>query len=92
MAYTPNKEDMAPLGFLSVEKDTSHFKIWTNQTNTRQIRAHRNPGNTWLDFYERDSAALPWRKRTSGPSLPTKTEFLTQLLDLQGLQGLPATP
>lgn len=82
MSYTPNKEDMTLLNFSSPEKDSSQFKVWTHQTNTRQIRAHRNPGNTWLDFYERETPAAAWRKLVSGPDLPAKPDFLTQLQEL----------
>lgn len=86
MSYTPNKEDMIPLGFTSPEKDSSQFKVWTDQTNTRQIRAHRNPGHTWLDFYERAVPAAAWRKRVSGPDIPAKADFLTQLQALSWLE------
>ena len=87
MSYTPTTEYMSPLGFTSLENERACYRVWTNQTGRRQIRAHRSAGSTWLDFYERTDSASPWRKQTADPAPATEQGFRAQLVSLGWLLG-----
>ena len=87
---------MSFLGFASPEKEKAAYRVLTNQAGTRQIRAHRSSGSTWLDFYERADPATPWRKQVADPSPATQQEFYRQLIHLGWLNyavaGVPQGP
>ena len=82
MSYTPTTEYMNSLGFVSLESEKTFYRVWTNQTGKRQIRAHRSSGSTWLDYYERADAAGPWRKQAADPAPATEQAFYCQLAAL----------
>lgn len=91
MSYTPATEQMNSLGFTSLENENAFYRVWTNQTGKQQIRAHRNSGSTWLDYYERTDSASPWRKQAADPAPATEQEFRCQLTSLGWLSASIST-